>query len=135
MSVVGCGIIAGGFFLKSTYPGTSIVLIIFGLVLFMANYGFTLGPVVWVYVSEIVQPNILPYANLICWASAAFIMLLFPIIKETLPDKNPALIFLFFAIWSTLSFFFNKKFLIETQNKGEKQIFEEFRLGREIEKI
>jgi hypothetical protein len=45
------------------------------------------------------------------------------------------MLFLFFAIWSTLSFFFNKKFVIETMNKGEKQIFEEYRLGRELEEI
>lgn len=49
MSCVGCGIIAAGFFLTEVSPGLSIVLIIFGLVLFMANFGFTLGPVVWVY--------------------------------------------------------------------------------------
>ena len=49
MSCVGCGVIAIGFFLTKTSPGVSIVLIVFGLVLFMANFGFTLGPVVWVY--------------------------------------------------------------------------------------
>lgn len=112
MACVGCGIIAIGFFLENVSPGTSIVLIIFGLVLFMANFGFTLGPVVWLYLPEIVQPNILPYATMVNWASAALIMLLFPVIKETLPNKNPALLFLFFSIWSTLSFFFNKKFII-----------------------
>lgn len=118
MSCVGCGVIAIGFFLTKTSPGVSIVLIVFGLVLFMANFGFTLGPVVWVYLPEIVQPKVLPYATMVNWASAALIMLLFPVIKEKLPDKNPALLFLFFALWSTLSFFFNKKFVIETKNKG-----------------
>lgn len=118
MACVGCGVIAAGFFIKNSLPGVSIVLIVFGLVLFMANFGFTLGPVVWVYLPEIVQPNVLPYATMVNWASAAIIMLLFPVIKETLPDKNPAMLFLFFAIWSTLSFFFNKKFVIETMNKG-----------------
>lgn len=92
----------------------------------MANFGFTLGPVVWVYLPEIVQPNVLPYATLVNWLSAAAVMFLFPVIKEKLPDKNPALLFLFFAIWSTLSYFFNKKFVIETKNKGERQIFEEY---------
>jgi len=81
MACVGCGIIAIGFFLENTSPGISIVMIIFGLVLFMANFGFTLGPVVWVYLPEIVQPNILPYATMVNWISAAIIMLLFPIIK------------------------------------------------------
>lgn len=118
MACVGCGIIAAGFFLQEHEAGVALVLIVFGLVLFMANFGFTLGPVVWVYLSEIVTPNLLPFATMVNWASAAIIMLLFPVIKETLPNKNPAFLFLFFATWSTLSFFFNKKFVIETQNKG-----------------
>lgn len=81
MACVGCAVIAAGFFLTKTSPGVSIVLIVFGLVLFMANFGFTLGPVVWVYLPEIVQPNVLPYATMVNWASAALIMLLFPVIK------------------------------------------------------
>ncbi len=86
MSCLGCGIIAAGFFLTKTIPGVSIVLIVFGMVLFMASFGCTLGPVVWVYLPEIVQPNVLPYATMINWASAAAIMLLFPILKKKLPD-------------------------------------------------
>lgn len=81
MSCIGCGMIAIGFFITKSYPGISIVLIVFGLVLFMANFGFTLGPVVWVYLAEIVQPSVLPYATMVNWASAALIMLLFPVIK------------------------------------------------------
>lgn len=73
--------IALGFFLTKISPGVSIVLIVFGLVLFMANFGFTIGPVVWVYLPEIVQPKVLPYATMVNWASAALIMLLFPVIK------------------------------------------------------
>lgn len=81
IACVGCSIIAIGFFIQTNHPGISINLIIFGLVLFMANFGFTLGPVVWVYLPEIVHPNILPFATMINWASAALIMLLFPVIK------------------------------------------------------
>ena len=81
MACVGCSIIAIGFFIQNSHPGIAINLIIFGLVLFMANFGFTLGPVVWVYLPEIVQPNVLPYATMVNWASAAFIMLLFPVIR------------------------------------------------------
>lgn len=81
MACIGCGVIAGGFFLTTSNPGLSIVLIVFGLVLFIANFGFTLGPVVWVYLPEIVQPKVLPYATMVNWASAAIVILLFPVIK------------------------------------------------------
>lgn len=92
----------------------------------MANFGLTLGPVVWVYLPEIVQPNVLPYATGTNWGTAAFIMLLFPVIKESLPQKNPALLFVFFAFWCVISYFFNKKYLIETKGKTENEITEEY---------
>jgi uncharacterized protein YqgC (DUF456 family) len=56
-------------------------MIIIGLVLFMANFGLTLGPVVWVYLPEIIQSSILPYAIATNWGTASLIMLLFPMIK------------------------------------------------------
>jgi hypothetical protein len=94
------------------------VLVLFGLVLFMANFGFTLGPVVWVYLSDILQPKSVAIATTVYWISAALVMLLFPVIRETLPNRNGGYVFLFFALWCTLSYVFNRKFLIETQNKG-----------------
>ena len=42
-----CSLTAIGFMLKN--PDLSLAFIILGLVLFMANFGLTLGPVVWVY--------------------------------------------------------------------------------------
>jgi hypothetical protein len=52
-----------------------------GLIIFMGNFGLSLGPVVWVYLPEIVQSEILPYAVMANWLSASFVMLLFPVIK------------------------------------------------------
>lgn len=121
---VSCMTIAFGFWAKTDSQGLGLTFIIAGLVLFMANFGLTLGPVVWVYLPEIVQPSILPFATATNWGTASLIMLLFPVIKERLPNKNPALLFVFFAIWCGGAFFFNKKFLIETRNKTEKQIAE-----------
>jgi hypothetical protein len=83
-----------------------------GLVIFMGNFGLSLGPVVWVYLPEIVQSEILPYAVMANWLSASFVMLLFPVIKNNLPNKNPALLFTFFSAWCVLSFFINKKYMI-----------------------
>jgi hypothetical protein len=34
--------------------------------------------------------------------------------------------FIFFALWSLVSFFINRKYVLETRNKGEKQIFQEY---------
>ena len=44
-----CVMIACGFWVKEQAQGLGLALIIIGLFLFMANFGLTLGPVVWVY--------------------------------------------------------------------------------------
>jgi hypothetical protein len=51
------------------------------------------------------------------WGASALSILLFPIIKARLPNSNPALMFLFFATWSTGAFLFNSKYIIETKEK------------------
>jgi SP family arabinose:H+ symporter-like MFS transporter len=122
--------IAFGFWAKESTQGLGLGLIITGLFLFMANFGLTLGPVVWVYLPEIVQSSIIPYATATNWGSASLITLLFPVIKDHLPKKNPAWLFIFFALWCGLSFIFNKKYLVETRNKTEKEICLEYRKVR-----
>jgi len=44
------GIIAVGFFIHDSNTDVGNVLILLGLVIFMANFGLTLGPVVWLYI-------------------------------------------------------------------------------------
>ena len=83
----------------------------------MANFGLSLGPVVWLYIPEVVQPNIVPFSTGINWGGAALVMLLFPIIKKSLPNENPSYLFFFFSIWCVLSFLINAKFTIETKGK------------------
>jgi MFS transporter, SP family, xylose:H+ symportor len=75
------GIIAVGFFIKDANDSLGSGFILFGLVIFMANFGLSLGPVVWLYIPEIVQPSIIPYSTLVNWGGASLVMLLFPIIK------------------------------------------------------
>jgi hypothetical protein len=62
------------------------------------------------------------------WGGSALSILLFPIIKARLPDENPAPMFLFFTVWSFVSYWVNKKFVIETRNKTGTQIEEEYRV-------
>jgi MFS family permease len=111
------GIIGIGFFIHDSNTDVGNVLILSGLVIFMANFGLSLGPVVWLYIPEVVQPNIVPFSTGINWAGATVCMLLFPIIKDALPNQNPGYLFLFFAAWCILSFLINAKFVIETKGK------------------
>ena len=61
------------------------MMILSGLVVFMANFGLTLGPVVWLYIPEIVQPNIVPFSTGMNWTGTSLVLLLFPIVKKGLP--------------------------------------------------
>ena len=120
------GIIGVGFFIHDLNKDVGNILILFGLVVFMANFGLSLGPVVWLYIPEVVQPNIVPFSTGINWTGAALVMLLFPIIKKALPNENPGYLFFFFSVWCVGSFLINAKFTIETKGKSEKEISEEY---------
>lgn len=56
------------------------------------------------------------------WGASALSILLFPIIKDNLPGKNPAPMFLFFAVWSSLAWIVNSKYVVETKDKSASQI-------------
>ncbi len=76
---VGALIVAFGFF------NNSLSFILLGLIFFMACFGLTLGPVVWIYLPEVAQPKILSLATAANWGTCSLVMLLFPIIKKALP--------------------------------------------------
>lgn len=119
-------LIGVGFLIRDSNEDAGNIMILLGLVLFMANFGLSLGPVVWLYIPEVVQPSIIPFSTGINWAGAALVMLLFPIIKKGLPNENPSYLFFFFSIWCGVSFLINAKYTIETKGKTEKEIYEEY---------
>ncbi len=64
----------------------SLMWILVGLVFFMAAFGLTLGPVVWIYLAEVAQPKVLSFATAANWGTCSIVMLFFPIIKKALPE-------------------------------------------------
>ena len=115
-------VIAIGFWLDDGYPTISLVLILIALFYYMANFNLSLGPIVWMYIPEIVEPSFLPFSTMVNWGGSALSILLFPIIKDHLPANNPAPMFLFFAVWSSLAFLANAKYIVETKEKTTVQI-------------
>jgi MFS family permease len=102
-------------FLLTSHSTLSDVFILIGLVIFMANFGLSLGPIVWLYVPEILEPNKIPFSTMANWASASVIVILFPIFKKAM--NTPAYLFLFFAAYCSVGFLFNQKYVIETKGK------------------
>lgn len=124
MSAVTLIMVSIGFMIQSTSTSTSSIFIITGLVIYMANFGLSLGPVMWLYIAQTVEPEVIPFSTLANWASASLVIIAFPILSNAFGTSVP--LFLFFAAWSVASLFVNKKLLIETKGKTEKQIREEY---------
>lgn len=112
-----CALISVGFFIKKENSSASEVMILIGLFVYMAVFGLSLGPVVWLYIPEIVQPKIVPYSTASNWICASLVIILFPIITDNVLDKNPGLLFVFFTVWCVGSFVFNFFFVLETKDK------------------
>lgn len=108
---IACGLIMIGFLVGETSDGGK-TLILMGLFLFMAVFGLSLGPVVWLYIPEIVQPKIVPYSTASNWISASLVIILFPIATEDLLGGNPGVLFIFFTVWCLGSFAFNYLFVL-----------------------
>jgi len=80
--------------------------------MFMGVFGLTLGPVVWLYIAESVQPRNIPYTTATNWITAALVIFLFPIATDALPGKNPAPLFMIFTVWCIGSAVFNQFFTV-----------------------
>lgn len=78
-------VIALGFFISESHPSLSVGLVLTALFYYMANFGLSLGPIVWMYIPEIVEPSFLPFSTMVNWGGSALSILLFPIIKARLP--------------------------------------------------
>ena len=90
--------------------------------IYLIIFGFTLGPVVWIYLAEIAQPKMFSRATVVNWMCSASVVILFPILKENVLDGDPEVLFLFFSFWCGMSFVVNYFFLVETKDKSEKAI-------------
>lgn len=75
------------------------------IVLFMFIYGITVGPIVWLYVPEIVPPRIVPFATFNYWAGVAISMAITPIVIGKVGSSYP--LFFFFGTLSLIFLIIN----------------------------
>lgn len=103
------------------------IIIIIGLMAFSLIFGMSIGPVTWLYVSQVVDPELIPYGAIANRFTAFLSILLFPIITNNILDGDCSMLFLFFAILMYLYNRFCHINLIETKGKEEKQIRKEIK--------
>lgn len=78
----------------------------------MTSYGATLGPLVWLYVPEIIPAKLVPLATVMNWLGAAICIIASPFIIEAFGSPFP--VFFGFAGITLILFLFNYPTLIET---------------------
>ncbi len=103
------------------------LLIVVFFFVYLLVFGLTYAPVMWMWMSEALLPHTIGYAVMVNWSGAAIVMILFPILLEMMPARNPAYIFLFFAAYLALSLIVTQAIMIETKDKFEHEIMEEYR--------
>ena len=99
---------------------------------YQAVFASTMGVVVWVLVSEMFPNNIraraLSIGSFTNWVFNALISYLFPVISghigSATGDKQAGVgfVFAFYSIITLLSFFFYKKYLVETKGKSLEEL-------------
>ena len=84
----------------------------------MAIFGLSQGPIIFLIIPEVVNPEFVGVASFANWGTAAIISILFPILSDSF--GSPAPIFTFFAVWCLGSLILNRKIMVETKGKTEK---------------
>jgi hypothetical protein len=87
------------------------------MLLFIVGYGFTIGPIAWIYIPEILDPSMIPYSTTATWVGASIVMVLFPILTEDYLNGNPSILFIFSTVWCLGSAIINYFFALETKGK------------------
>lgn len=99
---------------------------IFGLlILYNIIYGVSLGPVVWLYVPEIIPAKVVPLATMMNWLGCSICVIFMPIAIDA-NDGNPFPVFLFFGGITFILFLFNAGNMIETKGLTTKEIAKKF---------
>ena len=89
------------------------IIYLFSLLFLLLAIGLTLGPFFWVYIPEIVPPEVIPFSTCAYWLSSAIIFGLTRVLIG-----HVYFLFFFFS-WSFLSLWINKKFVLETKGKTQ----------------
>ena len=98
------------------------ILVLTLITAYIGTFGFTLGPVVWVLLSEIypnyIRAKALSVSSFVLWLSCFVVVLISPLLLEVSSAVN----FIFFAFFTLLGFCFCFKFLPETKGKSLEEI-------------
>ena len=97
------------------------------MICFVACFAFSQGAVVWVLFSEMFPNNIRSRGSSVGsfshWLFYALLLFLFPVIRKSFDsNRGIAYVFAFFAVVTFASFFFYRKYIVETKGKSLEEL-------------
>lgn len=97
------------------------------MISFVACFAFSQGAVVWVLLSEMFPNNIrargASVGSFSHWVFYTLLLLLFPVIQASFPDnRGIGIVFAFFALVTSGSYFFFRKYITETRGKSLEEL-------------
>ncbi|MEN8117992.1 MAG: sugar porter family MFS transporter [Bacteroidota bacterium] len=100
------------------------------MISFVACFAFSQGAVVWVLFAEMFPNNIrsrgVSIGSFSHWVFYAMLLFLFPVIQKSFSDNSGiGYVFAFFAVSTLISFFFYKKYIVETKGKSLEELEKE----------
>ena len=95
------------------------------MVLYMIFFGLIFSPVSFSYPAEIIPAAQNTLATTFTWIALAVTTLIPPVVMEKM-NGNAYPLFLFFGVYTTLSFFYMLAGLVESKGKKYKEIIEKF---------
>lgn len=130
--IVGCiGMIVGFAFLAGTLMTNQVgILSLLGILFFIGSFSLSMGPVVWVLLSEIFPNNArsigMSIAVSVQWIANYLVSQFFPVVVASEVNSGPmfngALPYLLFIGFIAFGIYFTLKFIPETKNKSLEEI-------------
>ena len=75
-----CDILLGILFIFIDKYSAAFWMVFAVLMIYMALFSTTIGPVVWMYVPEIIPAKVVPFATTLNWLGCSFCLIILPII-------------------------------------------------------
>lgn len=97
------------------------------MISFVACFAFSHGAVIWVIFAEMFPNNIrsrgVSIGSFSHWVFYALVLFLFPVVYKSFHNNNGiAYVFIFFAVFTFISFFIFKKYIVETKGKSLEEL-------------
>mgnify|MGYP005853408681 CR=1 FL=1 len=109
------------------FDNTSGFILVVLLIGFTASFAFSQGAVIWVLLSEmfpnIIRARAMAISSFSMWFFNGLTTFLFPVIVGLFGNgKGIGSVFIFYSLMTILSFFFFRKYLVETKGKSLEEI-------------